>query len=99
MSKEDGMARALQPDDINEWKMRFRRAVVVLASEGEPFTSESAIDMVGLPRVEIRKDANNAVGAMMNGMAKRGIIRKTGRHVLSKRPTSNGAELNEWIGA
>jgi hypothetical protein len=99
MSKEDGMALALSPEEINEWKRRFRRAVTLLAAEGNTFTSEDVIELVGLPRENVKKDRNNAVGAMMNGMAKRGVIRKTGRHVLSKRPTSNGAELNEWTGA
>lgn len=99
MSKEDGIAKALSPDELNDWKRRFERAAKLFADEGEPFTSEDIVDLVGLPRGNINKDRNNAVGAMMNSLAKRRIIKKTGRHVLSKRPTSNGAELNEWIGA
>ncbi len=96
--KAEGMKGAESAHDIQDWKEEFNRTVVACALSQRPFTSEHIIAMIGLPRVEVRTNANNAVGAMMNSAAKRGIIKKTGNHVLSKRPSSHGAELTEWVG-
>ncbi len=97
--KAEGMKGAENARDIQDWKEEFNRTVAACALSQRPFTSEHIIAMIGLPRVDVRTNANNAVGAMMNSAAKRGIIKKTGNHVLSKRPSSHGAELTEWIGA
>lgn len=96
--KRTGMARALKPDLLAEWKQNFRDAVHVLAREGYPFTSEDVIERVGLPSGDVGTNANNAVGAMMNGLARKGVIRKTGERRLSKRPSSHGAEIAVWVG-
>jgi len=96
--KKEGMGVALDAMDITEWKEKFQEHLEGCASSKLPFTSEHVIAIVGLPRGEVRTNANNAVGAMMNAAAKRGIIKKTGRRVQSKRPSSHGAELTEWIG-
>jgi hypothetical protein len=97
--KQDGMERAKGARDIQEWKEEFNNTVAECAKNGLPFTSEHITMIVGLPRKEVEMNANNAVGAMMNGAAKRGVIKKTGRRVSSRRPTSHGAELTEWMGA
>lgn len=93
--KRVGMALALQPDRIADWKSNFR-AYVTNSRPGERMTSEDVIAVVGLPTGEVSKDANNAVGAMMNGLAKRGILRKTSLRVPSRRKSSHGAELIVW---
>ena len=96
-AKEEGMARALQPQEVADWKEQFRVGVMSLADRGTPFTSEDVINAVGLPR-EVQQNRNNAVGAMMSAMARRGLIRKTGRRVQSQRPSSHCAEILEWVG-
>jgi hypothetical protein len=94
-AKKAGMALALMPDRIADWKSNFR-AYVTNSRQGERMTSEDVVAVVGLPTGEVGKDANNAVGAMMNGLAKRGVIRKTSLRVPSRRKTSHGAELIVW---
>lgn len=96
--KEEGMDFARGAKHIAEWKRDFMVYLQGLALRGEPFTSEDITYYIGLPRGNVRMNANNAVGAMVSGAARRGIIEKTGRHRKSQRPTSHGAELIEWVG-
>lgn len=97
--KAEGQALAADaaPDD---WTDRFRSALRELAATGEPFTSEDVTDRAGLPAGGIGTNRNNAVGALMAsaGAARPKLIRKTGRHVPSRRPSSHAATLTEWIG-
>lgn len=93
--KDEGMALALTPEGITEWKQAFRDTVFAFP-RGRRFTSEDVLAIVGLPTGEVAKDANNAVGAMVNGLAKRGLIRKTITRVPSRRSSSHGAELIVW---
>ena len=95
-AKRAGMKVVLSKHD--EWKDQFRQAVADLVDLGEPFTSEDVVALVGLPTGGVGSNRNNAVGAMMNGMAQRKIIRKTGSRTKSKRATSHSAELVLWIG-
>jgi len=97
--KEEGMKRALSPPELTEWKIRFRECTWKLAQSGQMFTSEDVIAVVGLPAGEVAINANNAVGAMMNGLAKSGVIVKTQERRKSRRPNSHGAELAVWIGS
>lgn len=93
--KEEGMERAREADDVQQWRHAFVKAVEELARRGTPFTSEDVTAIVGLPR-DVQQNRNSAVGAMMNGLARRGIIRKTGRRLKSTRPQSHSAEILEW---
>ena len=93
--KEEGMALALASHSVSEWKQAFRDTVAGFYI-GRRFTSEDVLAIVGLPTGEVAKDANNAVGAMVNGLAKRGLIRKTITRVPSRRSSSHGAELIVW---
>ena len=94
--KEQGMVLALGRGGIEAWKEDFRATVDGLPT-GMHFTSEDILERVGLPSGEVKRDGNNAVGALMNGMAKREIIRKAGYHTNSRRSMSHGAELTVWI--
>jgi hypothetical protein len=96
--KEQGMARALSPDPLTVWKADFKDVALTFAQTGVTFTSEDVLDLVGLPSGSIKSNANNAVGAMMNGLARTGVIGKTGDRRPSKRPSSHGAELTVWVG-
>jgi len=96
--KDAGISQALGKEGLEEWKRDFYNAVSHLCFTGETFTSEDVLDLVGLPSGTIKSNANNAVGAMMNGLARKGEIRKTGERRPSQRPTSHGAELTVWVG-
>lgn len=97
IGKLRGMEQALRKYHL--WKEDFAEAAREYAEAGIPFTSEDVLDVVGLPSGETGQHKNNAVGAMMYGLARRGLIKKTGRHVQSRRAHSHAAELTQWIGA
>lgn len=97
--KEEGIMLALMPGTLDEWKAEFNKAVDLLCESRVTFTSEDVLDLVGLPSGTIKSNANNAVGAMMNALARSGEIRKTGERRPSKRPSSHGAELAVWASA
>lgn len=98
-AKDRGTALALSPQRLDEWRQEFTRVVTTWARLGQTFTSEDVVDAVGLPAGEHGTNRNNAVGAMMNALARRGVIRKTAKRVPSRRPSSHGAELIVWTGA
>ncbi len=95
--KDEGQQRALFAQDVDGWKQSFWDELIKWAVSGERFTSEDITEVVGLPRKEIGKDRNNAVGAMMSGAAKKGVIVKDGRR-SAKRPSQHAAELTVWKG-
>ena len=97
--KEIGMAQARQARDVQQWKAQFIAAATELAGRGWTFTSEDVVERVGLPRDDAGMNANNAVGAVMNGLAKRGVIRKTAERRKSHRASSHGRELAVWVRA
>ena len=96
--KEHGMEQARQAYDVQTWKARFAETVEEIAARGLPFTSEDVLARIGLPR-EAKMNANNAVGAMMNAMAKKGVIQKTTERRQAMRYSSHGRELAVWIRA
>ena len=57
------------------------------------FTVEQLTGIVGRPPEGVHY---NAVGAIINGMATRGLIRKTGRMVKAIRPGMHATEIAEW---
>ena len=81
--------------------VEFVAAVVKLLryNPDAQFTSEDVLQRVGLPRPAGTSNANNAVGAMMSGLAKRGIIRKTSKRRPSTRTSSHGREIAVWCKA
>lgn len=94
--KEDGMSHALSIHEA--WQESFREAIRQLADTDRPFTSEDAVAICGLPTGEVGLHRNNAVGAMMSGLAKQKVIKKTGKHILSRRSVSHATEINTWVG-
>lgn len=96
--KERGMEQARRAFDVQEWKERFTSTVIKMAATGRSFTSDDVLLFVGLPR-ESKTNANNAVGAMMNALARRGVIRKTKERRSAIRACSHGRELAVWVNA
>lgn len=83
---------------VPSWAELARQAVETLAARPEPFTSEDVIDRVGLPRPNAGANRNNAVGAVMSAAARAGVIRKTGRYVETRRPSSHARIVAVWAG-
>jgi len=99
--KEQGQTQAEGAADVQAWRVEFVAAVVKLLryNPDAQFTSEDVLQRVGLPRPAGTSNANNAVGAMMSGLAKRGIIRKTSKRRPSTRTSSHGREIAVWCKA
>lgn len=99
--KAYGQEQAEAAADVQAWRGRFVEAVVRLLryNPAAQFTSEDVIDRVGLPRPDGTSNANNAVGAMMTGLARQGVIRKTAKRRPSTRTSSHGREIAVWCKA
>jgi hypothetical protein len=94
--RDQGMARALAAH--RAWQDEAWRVLMLLASTGEPFTSEDITAVAGLPQGGISQHGNNAVGALMSGASRAGVIVPTG-HTQSRRRVSHAAHLREWKGS
>lgn len=90
---------ALAAQAVDAWVAEAYAAIHYLASLRIDFTSEDVVAMVGLPRIDTGKDRNNAVGAVMSGAARRGVIVRTGQMRRAHRSTSHAALLTVWQGA
>lgn len=89
--KDSGMARAVnaKPTWVNEagqWIGSLER--------GCRFTADDLIEAKGTP-TEVGINKNNAVGAYLNGVARRGLTRAVGR-VASRRRTNHGRFITVW---
>lgn len=94
--KRQGMGIAAEA--LPTWVDLARYVVRQLAATGEQFTSEDVTAVVGLPRGEVGQHRNNAVGAVMSGEARAGVIKRLG-YRNSKRAVSHSAVLSVWVGA
>jgi hypothetical protein len=80
------------------WAAQARAAIKHLAQQPVTFTSEDVIDLVGLPWPDAGANRNNAVGAIMSGAARAGVIYKTGTYVETRRPSSHARIVAVWKG-
>jgi hypothetical protein len=93
--KREGMARALTAAE--QWRARAWLAMDELAQDGEPFTSEDLVDLVGLPSRVEGANTNNAVGAIFAAAARRRLIERVGIR-NAQRPALHAAALTVWKG-
>lgn len=100
-AKKDGQAKALAGVPT-KYKEEFDRAILYLRDSAvecpklcATFSIDDVIDLIGLPSEGQNK--NNAVGALMAGAAKRGLIRAIG-YTESKRAGSHGRAVRLWEG-
>lgn len=94
--KAEGMTRAL--DAVPSWSELARDAVDYLASTGRQFTSEDLTALIGLPRPDApESNRNNAVGAVISGAARRGVIERVG-YRNARRARLHSAQLSVWKG-
>lgn len=94
-ARDAGMAQALEPahsrswaDDAFDWLYE--------QPYGRRFTSEDLVGAIGLPSGMPGTNINNAVGAVISGFARRGLIAFTGERVRSRRVSSHSAEVKVW---
>lgn len=84
-------------DEINSnpamapWRAVARQAIIRLALSGREFTSEDVTDIVGQP------GHPNAVGAVLNGAARAGLIYRVG-FKGADRPNQHAALISVWRG-
>jgi hypothetical protein len=74
------------------WNQKARMEVMALISLGRPFTATEITDRAGLP---IHR---NAVGALVNSLAREGVIRKVG-FVNGTRQSQHARTIAVWEAA
>ena len=91
--RDEGMQRSLRSK--GEWLIDFEDHVFNL-TRGDTFTSEDVTAVVGKPAGETGKDKNNAVGAAIQTLVRKGVIKSVG-HAQSVNPRSNASEIKQWL--
>lgn len=91
--KAEGMDSAMKPKPSKVYQGRLEDALLHFKVR-DTFTVEQLTGIAGRP--EIWGAHFNSVGAIVNGMAKRGLIEKTGRMVQAQRPNMHATELAQW---
>lgn len=91
--KQQGMAVAIaaQPE---EWKARVNAVIETLALLGRPFTADDVSAAAG----DSPTGSQGAMGALITGAAKRGLIVKQSE-TTSQRRSVHGKSVGVWIGA
>lgn len=89
-AKADGIATAEQVNP--EWQELAHAEIMRMARTGQPFTIEDITDVVGMPG-----GSNKAVGAIMNRVARTGMIYKYGQRQAT-RVSSHRRTLQVWRG-
>ena len=87
--KDEGMTLAASASPA--YGTRFLDAIRAFPM-GKRLTSESVTALVGLPP----NGSEGAVGAWMNGAARKGLIRRVG-FTPAKRPSQHATMISEWI--
>lgn len=90
--KESALAGVLRKTPAQIYKGHLEAALFQFPLFSR-FTVEQLTGFAGRPPAGVHF---NAVGAIVNGMAVRGLIRKTGRMVKASRPGMHATELAEW---
>jgi hypothetical protein len=101
LARQDGQERALRAVG-GDYKADFAQAIDYLSHHftapqigPKAFTIDDVIELIGLPSEGQNK--NNAVGALMAGAAKRGLIRAIG-YTESNRAGSHKRAVRLWEG-
>lgn len=88
--RDDGMRKAWHAEGP-PWKDAAMQALIQLADEGYPFTSEDVRVRAGDP------ERSNAVGALFAAAARAGLIEQCG-WAKAKRPGMHATDLRCWRG-
>lgn len=82
---------------LEDWKQAAKHVLFELAASGQPFTSETITDRVGLPNPGAGTNRNNAVGALIQAHATRLGLRRVDL-AKARNPQANGRTLTVWQG-
>jgi len=90
--RDEGMSKVLAKKAAQNYKGTLEHALLSF-KVGDTFTVEQLTGIVGRPPEGVHF---NSVGAIIAGMAKRGLIEKTGHTKHAQRPIMHATELAEW---
>lgn len=90
-AKAAGIARIDLRPEGQPWRAVADAVLLDLARTGGPFTSEDVTRVAGQP------GHPNAVGALLNAAARRGLIARVG-FVQADRANQHGALISQWRG-
>lgn len=91
--KDEGMSKALKKEAAQLYRDHFVEALKTFPVRFR-LTAEQLTAIAGRPPEGV---SDNAVGAIMAGMSKRGLIRKTGKMLKPGRKERHSNLLPEWI--
>ena len=91
--KEIGLENAMKPKASKVYQGRLEDALLHFPVRSR-VTIEQLTGIAGRP--ETWGARFNSTGAIVNGMAKRGLIQKTGRMLQAQRPGMHLTETAEW---
>lgn len=90
--RDEAMMKVLAKRDAQLYKGRLEFALFSFRVN-DTFTVENLTGIVGRPPETVHF---NATGAIVRGMATRGLIEKTGRMIQATRAIMHATELAEW---
>jgi hypothetical protein len=93
LRRQEGMASARQNADV-DWRKQVEDAVIWLAGTKAPFTADDVRKQVGDPPTGTHY---NAMGAIIAGLAKAGIIHPIG-YTKSARVVGHSNLVRRWMG-
>lgn len=93
---EIGMATAHNAADVR-WVKLARWWIEQYAAHGKPFTAEDILN--SLADISVDTAERRALGSIMRGAARDGLIRPTGQWKAGTRVQSHSRPNREWVGA
>lgn len=91
--RDDGVAQA-ETNTWTPWKVKANAELERWSREGVEGTSDDLLEAIGEPPLSSR----NAVGALFQGAARRGLIANTDRYVVSRRESAHARRIAVWRG-
>lgn len=92
-TKEQAIAR-VESNANGEWLEAARTACLRVANAKPTFTSDDVWDVLEWQNATTHEP--KAMGAVLAGLSKAGLIRKTGRYRPTRRAIAHGRDLAEW---
>jgi len=90
--KTEGMDKTLSKEQSKLYRDKLTDTLKVFPVRTR-ITIEQLTGIVGRPPEGV---SNNAIGAAVNSMAKKGLIRETGRRIKAGRKERHSGDVREW---
>ena len=91
--KQEGIEASYRHAD-SYWKSAASKALMELAEQGGEFTADDIWPI--LAKQGIHTSNNSALGAIMQGAARAGMISKTGSFKVSTNPSNHDRPITIW---